>query len=66
MDQQPNTNQKNIPPKLDPIRKPTRATKTSTMSVKGQWTNEAHEEAMDAIECGNKTLRQISRLWSIL
>jgi hypothetical protein len=65
MDQQPNTNQENIPPKLDPIHKPTNATKIPTMSVKRQWTNEAHEEAMDAIKCGKKTLRQANRLWSI-
>jgi hypothetical protein len=66
MDWQPNTNQENIPPKLDPIRKPTRATRTPTMSVKGQWTNEAYEETMYVVECGNKTLKQTSRLWSIL
>jgi len=65
MDQQPNTNQENIPPKLNPILKPTRATKIPTMSVKRQWTYEAHEEAMNAIKCGKKTLKQANRLWSI-
>jgi hypothetical protein len=35
------------------------------MSVRRQWIDEAFEEAMDAIKCGNKTLRQASGLWSV-
>jgi hypothetical protein len=35
------------------------------MSVRRQWINEAFEETMDAIKCGNKTLRQASRLWNV-
>jgi len=35
------------------------------MSVRRQWIDEAFEEAMDVIKCGNKILRQASRLWSV-
>jgi hypothetical protein len=47
------------------IHKPTRATRTPIMSARRQWIDEAFEEAMDAIKCGNKTLRQAGRLWSV-
>jgi hypothetical protein len=62
MDQQPNTNQENIPPKSNPICKPIRVARTPIVNVKGQWTNETLEETMDEVKCGNKTLRQASGL----
>lgn len=65
LDQEPNTNQENIPPKLDPIRKPPRVYKMPTMSGRRKWTYEAFKEVMDAIENINVTLRKASRLWNL-
>ncbi len=65
LDQEPNTNQENIPPRLDPIHKPPRVYRMPTMSERRKWTYEAFKEAMDAIENINVTLRKASRLWNI-
>ncbi len=65
LDQEPNTNQENIPPKLDPIRKPPRVYKMPTISGRRKWTYEAFKEVMDAIKNINVTLRKASRLWNL-
>jgi hypothetical protein len=36
-----------------------------TITRKGKWTNEALEEAMDAIGNGKTSLRQANRHWNI-
>jgi hypothetical protein len=65
LNQQLNTNQENIPPKLDPIRKSPRVHKVPSMSENTKWTNEAFEQTMDAIESHNTTLKKVSKLWNI-
>ncbi len=38
---------------------------SSLLITKGKWTNEALEEAMDAIENGTTFLKKASRHWNI-
>ncbi len=56
---------KNIPPKSHPIRNPPKAYRLPIVNGRRKWIDEALEEAMDAIEGGNTTLKKANRLWNI-
>jgi len=53
--------QKNIPPRSNPICKPPKAYRVPTMPGKLKWIDETLEDVMDAIQSGNTTLRKASR-----
>jgi len=55
---------KNIPAKSHPICKPPKAYRVPIVNGRRKWIDETLEEAMDAIEGGNTTLKKASRLWS--
>jgi hypothetical protein len=64
LDDQPNQNKENVPPffgsqKL--AKKQRRVNRSNPISTRGKWSNQALEEAMDAIERGTISLRKASK-----
>jgi len=57
----------NVPPSCGQklARKQRRINKCDFLITRGKWTNEALEEAMDAIENGTTSLKKVSRHWNI-
>jgi hypothetical protein len=57
----------NVPPSFEhePTRKQKKINRCNPLITKGKWTNEALEEAMDAIENGTISLRKASRHWNV-
>jgi hypothetical protein len=49
----------------DPRKKQRRVNRCIIVSMRGKWTNEALEKAMDVIESGRTSLRQTNRHWNI-
>jgi hypothetical protein len=58
----------NVPPSCEhePTRKHKRVDRCDFPIVRGKWTNEAMEEAMDAIENGTISLRKASRHYNMI
>ncbi len=67
MQDQPSQNKENVPPSFEhePTRKQKKDNGCNLLIIRGKWTNEALEEAMDAIENGEISLRKASRHWNI-
>jgi hypothetical protein len=61
LQEEPNQDKENVPPP----RKQRKINICSPLIIKGKWTSEALEEAMDAIENGTISLRKASRHWNI-
>jgi hypothetical protein len=56
-------NKENVPPscKHELVKKQRRVNRCDPLIIKGKWTNEALEEAMDVIENGTTSLKKASR-----
>ncbi len=63
LQEKPSQDKENVPPSCgqEPTRRQKRVNKCSPLITRGKWTNEALEEAMDAIENGTNSLRKASR-----
>ncbi len=67
LQEEPSQDKENVPPscKHELARKQRKVNRCDPLITKGKQTNEALEEAMDAIENGTTSLRKASRHWNI-
>jgi hypothetical protein len=63
LQEEPSQDKENVPPSCgeEPTRKYKKVSRCNPLITRGNWTNEALEEAMDVIENGTTSLRKASK-----